>query len=178
MFTRVWWCLYLLDRRVSLETGRPFVIQDMNNERRLPFNVGDEWLQRHRSTRKTAAEMQTQISAEISSGGRPVSPYWEAMISTSRIVGDLWRVMYNDEQTNQGSSGIVRDYLDILLEDSRRRLPSYLRFRPGIPYMEQFAGQEWWQIKQCLFIDLVGLHFDNSRSLPTAIYILVFPGLD
>jgi hypothetical protein len=30
MFKRIWWCMYILDRRVALVLGRPFLIQDAN----------------------------------------------------------------------------------------------------------------------------------------------------
>ena len=46
MSRRLWWCIYLLDRRLAIETGRPFLIQDVNFDVGLPHNVSDEWLTR------------------------------------------------------------------------------------------------------------------------------------
>ncbi|KAH7085792.1 fungal-specific transcription factor domain-containing protein [Paraphoma chrysanthemicola] len=44
MFTRVWWGIYILDRRLAIESGRPYFIQDSNVETRNSLDVSDNWL--------------------------------------------------------------------------------------------------------------------------------------
>lgn len=173
MFTRVWWCMYVLDRRLALETGRPFVIQDMNIKVRTPFDVGDEWLHLHKSTEQTAVELAQEIKVETSLGRHIAVSSWGAMISTSRIVGDLWRVIYGDNRVTRGSSSVICDYLDSLIENSKSSLPCYLQYRADIPFEQQFAGLEWWQIKQCLFIHMVRIHV-NVTGFPLTVLSALF----
>lgn len=158
MFTRVWWCLYAIDRRICLGTGRPFVIQDVNTDNRKPLNISDEWLTEHKSTTATVSELEDEVQLEISLARHTTMPYLEASISYSRIIGDVWQAVYNVDQVVRSTPGIQCDYLDILVENSRQKMPPYLKYQASVPYDDQFSGLEWWQIKQCLFIHMVCIH--------------------
>ncbi|KAK7413669.1 hypothetical protein QQX98_007451 [Neonectria punicea] len=151
MFTRVWWCLYALDRRLSLETGRPFVIQDVNNDTRIPCNVSDDWLERHKSATATVLKLENEIRCESLLARKTAMPYLEATITYSRVVGDVWKAVYGADATARTTPGIMCDYLDLLLENWRQTIPSCLKYEPSVPYESQFSDREWWQIKQCLF---------------------------
>ena len=155
MSTRVWWCLYALDRRMSLGTGRPFVIQDVNNGTRNPLNVSDDWLEKHKTTNMTISELENEIKTETSLAQNTTIPYLEATISYSKIVGDVWQAVYGVDQVARSTPGIMCDYLDILLENSRQTLPSYLKYQSSVSYEEQFSGLKWWQIKESIFIHMV-----------------------
>lgn len=155
MSTRVWWCLYALDRRMSLGTGRPFVIQDVNHDIRNPLNVSDDWLEQHKSTSMTISEFENEIRTETSHAHNTTMPYLEATISYSKIVGEVWQAVYGSDQAVRSTPGIMCDYLDILLENSKQTLPSYLKYRPSVSYEDQFSGLEWWQIKESIFIHMV-----------------------
>lgn len=155
MFTRVWWCLYALDRRLALESGRPFVIQDVSNDTRNPCNVSDDWLERHKSTTATVSKLENEIKAESLLAHNTAMPYLEATISYSRVVGDVWKAVYGADAAARSTRGILCDYLDLLLENWRQTLPPCLKYQPSVPYEGQFSNLEWWQIKQCLFIHMV-----------------------
>jgi hypothetical protein len=46
MSRRLWWCVYSLDRVVSICLGRPFAVDDRDCACDLPYDLGDEELQR------------------------------------------------------------------------------------------------------------------------------------
>lgn len=151
MFTRVWWCLYILDRRISLSAGRPFIIQDLNNDTRKPLNVSDDWLEQHKLTAATVSELENEIKIEALVARNTVIPYLEATISYSRAAGEVWKAVYGVDKAESCTPSIMCDYLDILLEKFDQSPPPYLQYRLSVPFEDQFSGLEWWQIKQCLF---------------------------
>ena len=77
MCRRLWWCMYLLDRRLALETGRPFLIQDVNIDVGFPQDVSDEWLRTcHNAQSSVSNPAPSESTTEIISS--PV-PYLIAM---------------------------------------------------------------------------------------------------
>jgi hypothetical protein len=155
MFTRVWWCLYALDRRISLSAGRPFIIQDLNNDARKPVNVSDDWLEKHKLTAATVSELENEIKIEALVACNTAIPYLEATISYSRAAGEVWKAVYGVDKAERCTPSIMCDYLDILLEKFDQSPPPYLQYRLSVPFEDQFSGLEWWQIKQCLFNHMV-----------------------
>ncbi|KAM5364980.1 hypothetical protein ACJZ2D_011240 [Fusarium nematophilum] len=151
MFARIWWCLYAFDRRLSLGSGRPPIIQDVDYDTQTPRNLGDEWLEQHKSTRATAAELEDEIKAEMLTTRNTPIPYLGATISFSKVCGDVWKAVYGLHVANRGTPGIVHDYLDLLLENWRQSLPPRLKYEADRSYEDQFSGLEWWQVKECLF---------------------------
>ncbi|KAH6949645.1 fungal-specific transcription factor domain-containing protein, partial [Ilyonectria sp. MPI-CAGE-AT-0026] len=151
MFARMWWCLYAFDRRLSLGSGRPPIIQDVDYDTQHPRNLGDVWLEQHKSTRATAAELEDEIKAEILITRNTPIPYLEATISFSKVSGDVWKAVYGLHAANRGTPGIVHGYLDLLLENWRQSLSTRLRYEADRSYEDQFSGLEWWQVKECLF---------------------------
>jgi len=155
MFTRIWWGIYLLDRRLSLESGRPFLIQDANIETRTPLNVSDGWLAQRKSATTTLSDLAVEIEAETSLAQHNAMPYLVAFISQSRIATDVWKAIYNAKQTAGSMPGMVYDYLDIALDNWWQTLPPYLKYHESIPYEDQFSDIVWWQAKQCLSLHMV-----------------------
>ncbi len=155
MFTRVWWGIYLLDRRLSLESGRPFLIQDANIETRTPLNVSDDWLAQRKSATTTLSDLEIEIQAETSLAQHNAMPYLVAFISQSRIATDVWKAIYNTKQTAGNMPGMVYDYLDIALDNWWQTLPPYLKYHESVPYEDQFSDIAWWQVKQCLSLHMV-----------------------
>ncbi|PVH85160.1 hypothetical protein DL98DRAFT_583756 [Cadophora sp. DSE1049] len=154
MFTRVWWGIYLLDRRLSLESGRPFLIQDANIETRTPLNVSDDWLAQRQSATTTLSDLAVEIEAETSLAQHNAMPYLVAFISQSRIATDVWKAIYNTKQTAGSMPGMVYDYLDIALDNWWQTLPPYLKYHESVPYEDQFSDIAWWQVKQCLSLHM------------------------
>src|SRR6266511_5034433 len=99
MFRRLWWCIYVLDRRLALETGRPFLIQDVNVDTALPLKLGEAWLNTHRESTKTSKELKVEIQMEISREPVTPMPYLTAMIRYSKVVGKVWEALYGASVT-------------------------------------------------------------------------------
>ncbi|KAF4471028.1 hypothetical protein FALBO_2062 [Fusarium albosuccineum] len=151
LFARMWWCLYAFDRRLPMGSGRPPIIQDVDYDTQNPRNLGDEWLEQHKLSRATAAELEDEIKTEISSARNTPIPYLGATISFAKVSGDVWKAVYGLHAASRSTPGIVHDYLDLLLENWRQTLPLHLRYESDRSYEDQFSGLEWWQVKECLF---------------------------
>jgi hypothetical protein len=54
MSRRLWWCVYSLDRVVSICLGRPFAVDDRDCACDLPYDLGDEELQQQCSAQAQA----------------------------------------------------------------------------------------------------------------------------
>lgn len=155
MYTRVWWSIYILDRRLSLESGRPFLIQDANVDSRLPLDLSDIWLTQHETVEMKLPECSAEVEMEIQLPRTTVVPYLRAFLAQSQIATDVWRAVYDTKQKLRNSVGMVHDYLDISLDDWWERLPQTLRYQQSMPFSEQCSSLEWWQIKQCIHISMV-----------------------
>jgi hypothetical protein len=84
MARRLWWCIYLLDRRLAIETGRPFLIQDINVDVGLPGNVSDEWLTTHKTT-----QLATRVNVSATEQIPTSVPYLIAIPKSSGKCGKL-----------------------------------------------------------------------------------------
>ncbi|KAH7145813.1 fungal-specific transcription factor domain-containing protein [Dactylonectria estremocensis] len=122
MLRRVWWCIYVLDRRLCLETGRPFFILDLNSNTELPSNVSDVWLSAHRFSQNTTSDIHTAIVKELQRNSCSSVSYLKAMIEYSRIVGKVWESMYTAPFAKQTLS----DYIEVLLDHWLDTLPPTL----------------------------------------------------
>ncbi|MCJ1360184.1 MAG: hypothetical protein MMC33_010187 [Icmadophila ericetorum] len=154
MFRRLWWSIYVLDRRISLETGRPFLIQDINTNTERPTNLTDDWLQQLKLSAAMLEDGMTEREAELAKAIPSNIPHLNAMISYSKIVGDIWNVVYCDNSISLGSRNVVDVYLEPLLEQARKTMPPNLCYQPSRSFEEQFSGISWSQIKQSLLMYL------------------------
>ncbi|PIA93699.1 hypothetical protein CB0940_03868 [Cercospora beticola] len=152
MFRRLWWCIYLQDRRMSLESSRPFLIQDSNIEIGLPLDVSDAWLEAYRRTSTSIASLQGEIEKEKSLEKVTILPYLEAHVSQSRIAADVWRAVYNSKQASFGSSSMVSEYLDTALDSWRQEMPTRMQYQESGSFEEQFSNVPWWQAKQSMLL--------------------------
>lgn len=124
MLRRVWWCIYVLDRRLCLETGRPFFILDLNSNTELPSNLSDVWLSAHRFSQNTTSDLYTAIAKELQRNSCSSVSYLKAMIEYSRIVGKVWESMYTAPFAKQTLS----DYIEVLLDRWLDTLPPTLAY--------------------------------------------------
>ncbi|KAE8372012.1 fungal-specific transcription factor domain-containing protein [Aspergillus bertholletiae] len=115
MIRRLWWSLYALDRRLSIETGHPFLIQDVNVDAPHPQNLDDEWLNLHKDDPKTGGELEQEIKAALSKGSITPIPYLAATIRYSRGVGKIWEAIYGVNTTDVIPSSSLQEYLDQLI---------------------------------------------------------------
>lgn len=155
MFRRLWWCIYVLDRRISLDTGRPILIQDVNTNTDCPTNVSDEWLQDHKLSFATQHEIIAERESETAEAALSEIPYFNAFITYSRLVGEVWNFVHCNEPISHSGRNIADVYLEPLLEQSRETLPQNLCYQPSKSFEEQFSGMPWWQIKQSILMYLV-----------------------
>lgn len=170
MFTRVWWGVYLLDRRLSLESGHPFLIQDSNIETRMPLNVSDVWLAEYKSATSTIEDLAPEIEDEESRAQYKVVPYLKAFIAQSRIATDVWKAVYSTKQTAGSTLGMVHDYLDISLDDWWQTLPPDLKYHESMRYEDQFSDKTWSQVKQCISLHMVCSRARSRQNRANRVY--------
>ena len=170
MFRRLWWSIYVLDRRISLETGRPFLVQDINTNTEHPKNLSDEWLQQLKLSTVTQDETVAEREVETATAIPSNIPHLNAMISYSKIVGDVWNVVYCDTSICLGIGHVVDVYLEPLLEQARKTMPPNLCYEPSRSFEEQFSGMQWSQIKQSLLMYLVCLREESIPLIMTDLY--------
>ena len=159
MSRRLWWSLYVLDRRIALETGEPFVIQDFNVDTALPSDLSDEWLSEFEGRSETSSQATARISAEIERRPGTSIPYIVAMIRYSRIVGKAWEIMYGVKSSGPMSSYGLENYIETLLNKLQEDLPKTLLYDPDRSFESQFADRQRWQVQQSLLLHMVCLPF-------------------
>ncbi|PVH76619.1 hypothetical protein DL98DRAFT_387072, partial [Cadophora sp. DSE1049] len=115
MFKRTWWCMYVLDRRVSLVLGRPFMIQDNNITVALPREVDV-------ATPRSVLDF---YHMEAESTNLSLIPYLNVMVGYSRVVGKVWETLFGAESGSKTSS-YVHEYLDSLVYGWMESVPKFL----------------------------------------------------
>lgn len=150
LFCRLWWAVYAIDRRIALETGRPFFIQDANVDAALPLAVSDDWMSRFAFKQLTAAQLQHEIAVEATHKTATILPYVETMIRFYGIVGNAWPLLYGAKPPNNENATVGS--LDSAISELMRSIPRSILYRPDIPYREQFEGSSQWQVKQAMLV--------------------------
>ncbi|KAH7022046.1 fungal-specific transcription factor domain-containing protein [Ilyonectria destructans] len=151
MYCRTWWSIYVLDRRLAIESGRPYLIQDSNIDTALPLELGDDWLSQYSKTTDTAQSLKRETSEEIASEPITPIPYLTAMVRFSRVVGKVWELMYGIKGPNPTSSAMV-EYADSVLCNLLENVPKDLSFDPRISPDLQFGTRLRWQVKQTMLL--------------------------
>ncbi|XWX01580.1 hypothetical protein V2A60_009608 [Cordyceps javanica] len=117
---RIWYSMYVLDRLLSLQLGRPPAIHDADCDVPLPSRVGDcdiDW-----------------DSGQIPSisEGPSTGDYFLAMISFSRIIGHVLRDLYGPGASRGQQVDLYSTkQLDRQLTQWKSELPRALRFDMG-----------------------------------------------
>lgn len=163
MYCRTWWSIYVLDRRLAIESGRPYLIQDCNIDTALPLELGDDWLSQYSKATDTAQSLKRETSAEIASEPITPIPYLTAMVRFSRVVGKVWELMYGIKGLNPTSSAMV-EYADSVLCNLLENVPKDLSFDPRISPDLQFGTRLRWQVKQTMLLFSVRLSSGHSSS--------------
>ncbi|RSL42795.1 hypothetical protein CEP54_015357 [Fusarium duplospermum] len=152
LYCRAWWVIYMIDRRIALGSGKPFLIQDSNVDTALPIDLSDEWMTRFSTRNETMAELQHEITAEVARDMLPSPiPYVVAMIRYSRVAGKAWEVLYGVKASNAPTFAMV-EYVDTVLCKLLDTAPKNLRYDPDEPYESQFSTSWRWQIKQTVIL--------------------------
>ncbi|KAK2680460.1 hypothetical protein RAB80_002253 [Fusarium oxysporum f. sp. vasinfectum] len=148
LYSRTWWALYLLDRRLAIESGKPYFIQDSNVDTALPIDLSDEWMTRFTSRKETIADLQHEVAVEIARDSSPSCiPYVVAMVRYCRVAGKTWDVLYVANSSTASMPAIV-EYVDIAIDRLLNTVPRNLQYDPDVPYEAQFNTRPRWQVKQ------------------------------
>ncbi|KAI6758731.1 hypothetical protein HG530_010971 [Fusarium avenaceum] len=148
LYSRNWWSLYLLDRRLALESGKPYFIQDSNVDTSLPLDLSDEWMTRFASRKETIAELQHEVAAEVARDSSPSCvPYILAMVRYCRIAGKTWEVLYGVKSSTASMSAMV-EYVDTAVGKLLNTVPACLQYDLDSSYEAQFSTRTRWQVKQ------------------------------
>lgn len=159
MARRLWWCIYLLDRRLAIETGRPFLIQDVNVDVDLPRNVSDEWL----TSQNATPEMNMN---ESTTGPSPTTvPYLIAMASYSRVVGKVWEALYGAATSESTPSPLLHEYLEHLINQSQRAIQREFTYDPHRTVDDRGRGMAWWQVKQQFMMRIVRRIYKSAAAM-------------
>ncbi|KAI8930866.1 hypothetical protein NX059_011883 [Plenodomus lindquistii] len=152
LYTRAWWAIYILDRRIAIESGKPCLIQDSNVDTALPINLSDEWMTRFATRKETIPDLKHEVAAEAAKDTLP-SPflYLAAMVRYSRVAGKAWQVLYGIQTSGSSSSAMV-EYVDTVLCRLLDTAPRDLKYDPEIPCEVQFSMRPQWLVKQALIL--------------------------
>lgn len=151
MYCRAWWCLYVLDRRIALESGQPFLIQDCNIDTAMPLELSDEWLSRHANTTATTADLGTDIAAELAQKPLTSITYLLVRIRFSRIISRAWELLYGIRPPAATSSAMI-ECTDAMLCRLLNKMPSILTYDPYVPLETQFRGRPRWLVMQAVVL--------------------------
>ncbi|GKZ79583.1 hypothetical protein AnigIFM56816_003784 [Aspergillus niger] len=146
LFRRMWWSLYILDRRVAIETGHPFLIQDINVDTPLPRPVDDDQLSRFRN--RSDVDLDTLQPSEASSPYTTSFPYFRAMITYSQVLGKVWEGLYGATSLDLAPEYSLREHLERLLFRAQKDIHQDFAHPHYGPRATQFVETPWWLIKQ------------------------------
>ncbi|KAH7196171.1 hypothetical protein DER44DRAFT_889228 [Fusarium oxysporum] len=148
LYSRAWWSLYLLDRRLALESGKPYLIQDSNVDTALPLDLSDEWMTRFASRKEKIADLQHEIVVEAARDSSPSCiPYVIAMVRYCRIAGKTWEVLYGVKSSTASMPAMIQ-YVDTAIGKLLNTIPICLKYDLDAPYEAQFSTRTRWQVKQ------------------------------
>ncbi|KAJ5092651.1 hypothetical protein NUU61_007521 [Penicillium alfredii] len=147
MSRRLWWCVYLLDRRLAIETGRPFLIQDVNVDVGLPRNMSDEELSRYHKHLPGS-----DAGEDATAFGSTTVPYLVAMVNYSRVIGKVWEALYGAATSDSTPSPLIHEYLELLITQSQKEMQPEFTYDPWHARTRKTEGLAWWQIKQQLIM--------------------------
>ncbi|QMW31765.1 fungal-specific transcription factor domain-containing protein [Aspergillus flavus] len=152
MIRRLWWSLYALDRRLAIETGHPFLIQDVNVDAPHPQNLDDEWLTRYKEDSKTSNELESDIKTALSKDPITPIPYLSATTRYSRVLGKIWEAIYGANMTDVIPSSSLLEYLDQLISRAQVEVrPEFSdSYQSEPPNLEQTNPLRWLAKQQML----------------------------
>ena len=139
-----------MDRRLAIETGRPFLIQDLNVDVGLPHSMSDEWLSKHRCDSNML-----QLDDTAAERSPTTVPYLIAMISYSKVIGKVWEALYGASTSASTPSPLLKEYFELLITQSQSHLQPEFSYDPQRSGKYKACGLAWWQIKQQLMMRIV-----------------------
>ncbi|KAL4862667.1 hypothetical protein BDV12DRAFT_39733 [Aspergillus spectabilis] len=140
MSHRVWWCLYILDRRLAIEGGHPFLISDVDVNTPFP-RISDQVFARPSS------------QPDGSLDPTPI-PYLIAMAEYSKVLGKVWEAVYS-AGTGINLNPSLCEHLEHLLFCVQKQIPPIFRYYPDAEPNPQPPTAPWWLTKQQALMRIV-----------------------
>ncbi|KAK9453397.1 hypothetical protein V1511DRAFT_512694 [Dipodascopsis uninucleata] len=107
----LFWSLYIVDRRMSISVGRPYIFHDEDIDQKMPKYIN--------------------IGGELGEESRYRYMYLNSMIDYSRIVGKVWYVLSNFKPGKDISINIADiDYIEYLIGQWQNSLSLEMRLPP------------------------------------------------
>lgn len=147
MFCRIWWSIFILDGRIALEPGRPYLIQESISNAELSMEISNACLSRFKDRPETSAAIKDEIANEVSMKHVTSIPYLTAMERYSRIVSKAWDLIYGMKASSSTSSSHMFDYADTILCSLLENLPQDLAYDSNKPTESQFSDRPLWKVK-------------------------------
>lgn len=136
---RTWWCLYLMDRRTSISTGRPCGIQDRDSDVDYPTALDDQSL--------FPAQMESPMVLKNSK-----VPYLCQFVKFSSLCGEIYACVFGVKCQWPPKEHVVLA-LDNKLRTFQLQLPDHLKFDQST-----ITSKPTWLAKQALFLMLRCAH--------------------
>ena len=152
---RLWWCIYIIDKRLALDLGQPFLIQDQNIDTQLPNRYSEATLERMRENSASVDAAQSQFSEDPEDDPSSPISYLQAMVEYSKIVGMVWNVLYQAYAMDRPSDPIVTDYFEDLLGIWKHKLPLTLCCDETKPSQTISTNVCSWSCKNKFLITIV-----------------------
>jgi hypothetical protein len=119
---RTWYCIYVLDRLLSLQLGRPPAIHDEDIHLSLPSRIGDEEIDWED---KTCMQL-------LPPEGTSTGDYFLCVIALSKLIGRVFRGLDGFMREKKDPAWIYNaKVLDNGLHEWKQSLPRTLRFDLG-----------------------------------------------
>lgn len=122
MRRRAWYSIYVLDRLLALQLGRPVAIHDEDYNRLLPARLAD-----------TSINIDTASFQPVAATEPSLDDYFLAVIKFSRTLGRVIRELYSPIPKSRSSEQILAGTTDLDMEllAWKSNLPRVLRFDLG-----------------------------------------------
>lgn len=148
LYRRTWHSLYVLDRLLSLQLGRPSAIRNRDFNVNLPSRFDD-----------AEFDLASDRIPDSPSSNQPKSgDYFIAVIRFSVIIGHVMRDLYRPSMIDYSEDMLARtDRLDAELLNWKAQLPRWLRFDRGHTFEQStiFKKQR----------NMLGIKFHHLRAL-------------
>ncbi|OJI80327.1 hypothetical protein ASPTUDRAFT_936956 [Aspergillus tubingensis CBS 134.48] len=146
MFRRMWWSLYILDRRLAIETGHPSLIQDVNVDTPLPRPVDDDQLSA--SLNRPNTDLDIPQPSEANGPHTTSFPYFRAMITYSQVLGKVWEGLYGAKSLDPAPNYPLLEHLERLLFRAQKDIHQDFAHPHYGSRATQLVETPWWLIKQ------------------------------
>ncbi|KAL2844354.1 fungal-specific transcription factor domain-containing protein [Aspergillus pseudoustus] len=141
MSRRVWWCLYILDRRLAIEGGHPFLISDVDVNTPFPLLSGQDFdAPEPESARPSSSQPAGSLDPT------PI-PYFIAMSEYSKVLGRVWEAVYSPGSGSNLNASLCA-HLEHLLFCVQKQIPPIFRYYPDAEPNAQPDAAPWWLTKQ------------------------------